>query len=76
MGSLFLNKVTVKEEMKSWFQELGYGYGFGPGEVPSTDVRKRKIGTHVILSVANLEGRRSWVRVKPSCFFGMHDYVL
>ena len=49
--------MTIKDEMHSWFQGLGYEEGFSLGEVPSTKVRKRHIHIYVILSVVNLRER-------------------
>lgn len=41
--------------MQSCFWRLGYDEGFGPGEVPPTEVRKRWIDSHVILSRIDFE---------------------
>lgn len=48
----------MQEEMSSLFQGLGYEEGFGLGEVPPIEVRKKKINTQDILSAVNLEKRR------------------
>lgn len=48
----------MKDKMQPWFKGFGYEDVFGPSEVPHTKVRKKKIHTHDILSVVNLDGRR------------------
>lgn len=48
----------MKEEKKSWFQGLGYEDRFGPYDVPPTEVRKKRIDIHVILSALNLDERK------------------
>lgn len=49
------NEVVMKEEIQSWFMGLGFEEGFDRSEVPSTEVRKRWIDTHVIISVVSKE---------------------
>lgn len=48
----------MKKEIRSWFDELDYEEGFGPGEAPLNKVRKRRIGTYAIVSVATKEERK------------------
>lgn len=48
----------MKDEMKSWFQILGYEERLVPSEVSPLKMRKNRIDTYVILSIVNLEERR------------------
>lgn len=43
----------MKETLHLWFQQLSYEEGFGPSEVPYSEVRKNRINTYLILSVIN-----------------------
>lgn len=45
----------MKEDLHAWFQGIGYERGFGLGEVPSTEVRKRLIDTYTIVGAINWE---------------------
>lgn len=48
----------MKEDMHSWFQELGYEESFGPGEIPSTEAHKKRIHTYAIVSAVNQNERK------------------
>lgn len=48
----------MKEDMRSWFQRLGYEEGFGPGEVFPFEVRRRKSDTYEIVSSASRTKRK------------------
>lgn len=63
----------MKEEIQSLFQRLGYEDEFSPSEVPSTDVRKRRIDNHVILSAINLEKSRKNFGKRRVFMFIFHD---
>lgn len=41
----------MKEDPHSWFQGHGYEERFDPGEVPSSEVRKKQIDTYAIESI-------------------------
>lgn len=64
--------------MQYWFHGLGYEEGFSPGNVPPTEVRKKHVDTHVILSAVTLkEMREIFSEVEFSCFFFyMHGCIL
>lgn len=71
-NSLSPDEVTMKEEIQSLFQRLGYEVEFSPNEAPSTDVRKRRIDNHVILSAINLEkSRKNFGKHRVFMFFFM-----
>lgn len=60
----------MKEEMKSWFQGLGYEDKFNPGEVPYTYLRKRQIDTRTILSaISQEEGSKFFGEGRVFVFF-------
>ena len=40
---LSLGEMEMKEEIRSWFDELGYEEGFGSSEVPPTEGKKGKL---------------------------------
>lgn len=49
----------MKEEMQYWFHGLGYKEGFDADKVPSAEVKKRQINTHVILNAVSQMKRRN-----------------
>lgn len=58
LGLLSPYEVVMNEDLCSWFTGLDYEKRFGPGEVPSFEVRKRRINTHAIVSVVSWEERK------------------
>lgn len=68
--SISSDEMVMKEEMKSWFQGLGYKDKFNPGEVPYTYLRKRQIDTRTILSaISQEEGRKFFGEGRVFVFF-------
>lgn len=58
LSPLSPDEVFMKEDLHSWFKGLGYEEVFGPSEVPSSEVRNRRIYTYTIMSVVIWEERK------------------
>lgn len=76
LNSIPPSEVTMKEEMRSWFQRLGYEDEFGPGKVPPTKVRKNRIYAYALLSAVNFEERGKYlVKMESPCFSYMPNCI-
>lgn len=53
-----LGDATTKEDLHSWFHGVDYEEGFGPYEMPHTEVNKILIYNYAIVSAINREERK------------------